>query len=146
MVCIESPKEGNMTPQKQTIFSDVDKGIHGNCFTACVASLFDKSISEVPNFIEFDDWFVTFWNYITSLGATFGGCRYTASHSWPSEDEWDLFDGYLIAGGGSPRGVPGGHAVIYRNGEPFFDPHPSNDFLTTVEEFYLIGKPQAPSS
>ena len=30
------------------------------------------------------------------------------------------------------------HAVIYKDGEPFFDLHPDNTFLTTEEDFYVI--------
>lgn len=135
--------EQAMTPQKQTIFSDLTTGVHGNCFTACVASLFDKPISEVPNFIDMgEDWFDAFIKYVHEQGAELIGMYHLGPKEWPDDSLWQEFDGYAIAGGGSPRGVPNGHAVIYKNGEPFFDPHPSNAFLTVVEEFYAIRKPK----
>lgn len=127
-----------MTPAQQTVFSDPAKGIHGNCFTACVASLFDNPIEDVPNFIDFEEWFKVFWEYVNSQGGEVLGMCY----SEPTKEDWELFDGYLIVGGGSPRGIVNGHAVIYKNGQPFFDPHPSGDFLTEVEEYYLIRKPK----
>ena len=43
-----------MTPVYQTV---IHKG-HGNCMQATIASLFDLTLDEVPNFIELDcDWF-----------------------------------------------------------------------------------------
>lgn len=132
-----------MTPVRQTVFSDPKTGVHGNCFTACVASLFDKPIEEVPNFIDFGDkWFEMFWEYVVSQGAEFLGMCYVGPKESISDEEWKLFDGYLIAGGTSPRGIKNGHAVIYKDGKPFFDPHPSDDFLGVVEEFYLVKKAQ----
>jgi len=40
-----------MTPVFQTLF-----GPKGNCFQACVASLFDTELDHVPAFHAFDDW------------------------------------------------------------------------------------------
>lgn len=123
-----------MTPVKQTI-----EGENGNCFTACVASLFDKPLSDVPNFIEFGvNWWGEFTRFVLDQGGEVEGL--IKPRNYPSDELWNEFDGYMIVGGGSPRGISNGHAVIYRYGEPFFDPHPSNDFLTEVEEYYIITK------
>lgn len=46
----------------------VDKD-HGNCMQAVVASLFEKELGEVPNFIEFGkDWCIKFMDYFWDLG------------------------------------------------------------------------------
>lgn len=46
----------------------VDPG-KGNCMQAVTASLFEKELDEVPNFIEYgQDWFEELWKYYKSQG------------------------------------------------------------------------------
>lgn len=42
-------------------FVDVNKG---DCMQAVIASLFEKTMNEVPKFIETENWFEPFYNYI----------------------------------------------------------------------------------
>lgn len=132
-----------MTPVKQTRFSDPSKGIHGNCMTACFASLFDLPLEKVPDFITIEkegkDWIQVMLDFIWDQGCEFNGRGFSEHISMPEYNHG--IDGYVIVGGPSPRGkviAPSGHAVIYKDGKPFFDPHPSNDFLLEVEDFYII--------
>ena len=130
-----------MTPQKQTVFSDEEKGTVGNCFTACIASLFDMPIEEVPHFASYGtDWFDVFYKFLKETPFEINGTWQTNNN--PDWKTFEGIDGYVIVAGGSPRGVKNGHAVIYKNGEPFFDPHPDDTFVTEPEYIYLIERKQ----
>lgn len=129
-----------MTPQKQTVLTDKKNGINGNCFTACVASLFDMPIDQVPHFSSYGSgsWIQIFFDFLNTTEFELNGTWHI-----PYKPNWKDFkgiDGYVIVGGGSPRGIKNGHAVIYKDGEPFFDPHPDNTFLTSEDVVYLIEK------
>ena len=72
------------------------------------------------------------------------GCKYYGSVKNPPADWAKRFngvDGYAMVGGTSPRPYVNGHAVVYKNGKPFFDPHPDNTFiLGDVGRVFLITK------
>ncbi len=127
-----------MTPQKQTEFSDESNGVHGNCFSACIASMFDMPLSEVPNFSAFGDkWFEVFWEFMKPLPFDFEGTWDISTHpNW--FQDFKGIDGFVIVGGTSPRGIKNGHAVIYKDGVPYFDPHPDNTFLGEAKHVNLI--------
>ncbi len=123
-----------MTPVKQTRLSDEKNGIHGNCFTACLASLLDLRIEDVPDFSLIGSaWADNFFDFLGRNGCEFNGL----SHFEDINQEKGI-DGFLIVGGESPRGTARGHSVIYKDGKPFFDPHPSNQFLIEPVEVYCI--------
>ncbi len=44
-----------MLYQKQTIFTDHEKGLYGNCLQACIANLLELPLSEVPHFVTAQD-------------------------------------------------------------------------------------------
>jgi hypothetical protein len=133
-----------MIPLVQTKFSDTEKGIHGNCFGTCVASLLELDPATVPPFEDLPDgkWFPPFWELLKNNGCRFGGTRHMRQRildgeGWP-DDIGPGVDGYYIVGGGSPRGFTRGHAVIYRAGEMVMDPHPSGAGLTGIWDIYMI--------
>lgn len=136
-----------MIPLIQTKFSDVAAGIHGNCFGTCVASLLHLPPTTIPAFEDMGDgtWFGAFWDLLKANGCRYRGTRYLRQRilegdaSWPDEEDIGPgIDGYFIVGGGSPRGVTRGHAVIYRAGSLVMDPHPSGEGLTDLGEIYMI--------
>lgn len=130
-----------MTPQKQTIFSDEKKGTVGNCLAACVASLLDLPIEALPHFSWYmGDWYRMLYNFLKEKGYEVNGTQ-TIKENPDWHKGFKGIDGYVIVGGKSPRGIHNGHAVIYKDGQPFFDPHPDNNFLTEAEDFYTIEKP-----
>jgi len=125
-----------MYPQKQTIFNDFNKGKYGNCVQACVASLMNLPISQVPHFVMYKNRMMDVMRDFCNLH----GYKFSGIVKNPSECDICCFkgvDGFCIVGGKSPRNKYG-HAVIYRNGEPFFDVHPSNDFTQSIDNLYLI--------
>ena len=108
---------------------------HGNCMQACVASLFELPLNEIPNFMKD------------------GGDRYDYHlQKWCKkknllcldvsiEDEHLLKyfkDIYLIGVGISPRDSNNNHAVIIKNGKIIHDPHPSNKGLMGKPTRYSI--------
>ena len=125
-----------LSASKQTIFHLDEEGINGNCFPACIAAITGKSINEIPEFQNMapDKWGLAFIDYIHSIGWIFHGCP---NFDELNESDWIEFP-FLIVGGTSPRGILRGHAVIYHKGKPFWDPHPSGDFVTKEEEVYLL--------
>ena len=110
----------------QDKFYEPEKGLHGNCQQAATASLLGFSLSEVPNFIEQEDGFwQSFWRFVAERGYTcieLSGNRH--------------FNCYYLAYGPSARGCS--HAVIYRNGELVWDPHPSRLGILSVERVCLL--------
>lgn len=111
---------------------------------ACFASVFDLPIESVPDFITIEkegkeDWIEVMFKFLTTCGAVWVG---TGTPEQLTDSRFNRgIDGYVFVGGTSPRGkiiCPQGHMVIYKDGKPFFDPHPSNAFLAEVEDFWMI--------
>ena len=127
-----------MTPQKQTILSG--EGKVGNCLQACVASLLDLPLDQVPHFSSYGErWYQHLYRFLEGRGYELDYIHgMKQEERWPSD--YKGIDGYFIVGGESPRGAIGGHAVIYFEGEPYFDPHPSNDFILEEHQVYVIRK------
>ena len=119
-----------MTPVSQTEFC----GPHstGNCWAACIASMLDLPLADVPDLRGKADgeWYDLTVKFLRSKGMTIdisggrtrrpeGGFRFAP----PPPGE-----GPLIASGESPRGASGGHSIIVdRSGAMLHDPHPSGD-------------------
>ena len=110
-----------MIEVEQTIFLPP----HGNCLAACMASVLELSLDEVPNPTGsdwIDVWIV--WLRPRGFGLTLVGC--------PDEpDQMELFKarympGYTILTGQSPRG-DWLHAVVARDGEIVWDPSPQRE-------------------
>lgn len=113
-----------MTPQDQE-FINIPGEQYGDCMRACIASLLDLPIANVPHFLREADGDPTkFW---------LGVCDFAEARGWDylcdfarhrPEFVGDM-DGYHIIGGPSPRGGGLLHAVVGRSGQVVFDPHPS---------------------
>jgi hypothetical protein len=130
-----------MKPIKQTIFGDgKEDRPHGNCLSACVAFLLEISIETVPVFVEKEDWFGELYKFITERGFKCHGSLYGTDIL-----TYDTgIDGYYIVNGKSPRaglkGLSSGmkHSVIFYKGKLFFDPHPDNKGLASIESALMI--------
>ena len=122
-----------MIPIQQTKFhSDSQKG---NCLAACIASLLEISLNQVPEFEEMDreDWQSALLDFLLNRGKTLSILY----------DEVDFKleeagDSCYIANGRSPRDLDVRHAVIFKNGKLEFDPHPSGDGILTEESYWVI--------
>ena len=120
-----------MTPVMQTIFSIPG----GDCFRACVASIFNIPIEVVPNFLgdaEKPDatWRQDQWDAVREFAEKHNT---RATHLDPdTEQEWvALLESsgiYYIATGRSP--LSGfGHCVVMRSGVNVHDPMPTKKFI-----------------
>lgn len=115
-----------MKPVTQTLFAPEsgDEGVSGNCWAACLASILELDLAEVPNFCAYEDWWQRTIQWLNSRGLHISWVAYepgllTAIH--PVD--------YFIMTGKSPRG-DFNHSVVggSRNGTPptmIHDPHPS---------------------
>ncbi len=119
-----------MKPIDQTTFG---KG-KGNCFAACIASILEVGIDEVPNFVcEYKNWVGETLKWLNKRGFT--GMFLTGS------EEGVAFrpDCYHVVTGPSPRG-DFLHAVVGRGDSLVHDPHPSREFFSKgkVADVFVI--------
>ena len=125
-----------MRPVDQTLFGH---GV-GNCFAACVASVLEVPLADVPNFcVEYSEseWYFALARWLGERGFApltqqvnpavfFEWC----SQLWPEV--------YWIAGGPNPRGVS--HAVVYRGAKLVHDPNPiyRDGLLEVTDATYIL--------
>ena len=115
-----------MLPVDQTIYGSTD----GNCFSACVASILEISIEEVPRAFGVNNAQFLRWLAGRGLSATLShGVDYVPP-------------GYSIAAGPSKRFAGKMHACVAFDGAVVHDPHPSRDGLPFgVMEYVVIHGP-----
>lgn len=113
-----------MIPQTQIV-----EGVKGDCFRACLASLFELSLLEVPNFYDIDESDDGWWKAVRDWLRPRGfGVMYLELRS---PEHLALFEGWLIVSGKSHRGL--NHATLWKDGEFRWDPHPSGLGLNVIE-------------
>jgi hypothetical protein len=126
--------------------------IRGNCFAACIASLLELPISEVPNVetlfhIQGNYWQEVMLTFLNSKG--YDLCtddRFRVFH----DDNYGVTEGkrqewllqcnnkYYLVSGKSNRGV--NHIVIYQNGKMVHDPHPTKEGIVDTKYFQTLEK------
>jgi hypothetical protein len=121
-----------MKPVNQTIL-DFE---HGNCMQACVASILELPLEDVPNFMQDgpDQFNFHLDKFCLSLNLT-------TLDVVLENNNLDLIENcYVIATGKSPRGTEAKHrhAVVWFNGEIIHDPHPSRSGLVGDPESYTL--------
>lgn len=132
-----------VTPAYQTIFACPKRndghdanGVPGNCFQAAVATLLDLPLSEVPHFVEDENWYELSRSFVfkkTGLGFAYFTAEFPVYHHPQSAPKYVLVDGK------SPRGDF--HHVVVADaltGEIVHDPHPSGAGLLSVEGCYAM--------
>jgi hypothetical protein len=118
-----------MIPVQQTIFGPP----HGDCYRACVASILELPIDDVPNFVESGDkWIEATEDFLLKfrlqpITLMVDHCR----------DAGLIPAGYHIIGGKSPRG-DFYHAVVGFKGNRVYDPHPDELGLRTEETWTVF--------
>ncbi len=106
-----------MKPVYQTITAPG----HGNCVQACIASIFELRLDQVPNFVEAVDWAWALIQFCEHLGVHPVFIDRTKSD--PGKNVGRPGGWWSIVTGQSPRGDYL-HAVVAFNGEIMHDPHP----------------------
>jgi len=140
-----------MTPVDMTILNhNPEKGIIGDCFRCCIASLLDLPAEDVPHFCDYDwedkspRWFVNLNRWLAPRGVSYIELPVADDGpdsvvKWLSSAAPFGFDVHHILGGTSPRGFD--HAVVARNGVISHDPHPSRAGLVGPQSdgAYMLG-------
>lgn len=132
-----------MKPVDQTILSHPEGIVRGNCMTACVASLFEMSIEEVPYWagMPVNEWFDSFDVFLHEHGY-----QYSGLFQFNKRGDWNKLlevspgvNGYFMCSGPSWREyVVDGHAVIYKDGILVHDPHFSKMGIKVLEDAWMI--------
>lgn len=119
-----------MKPVNQTLFGDGSDGTEcGNCFPACLASIIEYPLRDIPNFCEDQKhWFQNCNIWLSEFGLSYFDCKMGIDDLEYNSKHW----GYHLICGESARGIL--HNVVGKKGKIVHDPHPSNAGL--------IGKPE----
>lgn len=101
----------------------------GNCFAACLASLLEISIEEIPDFFNTEKyWSIICNEYLKTKGLCFIDIGFQNSDI----QYWVLNSGFSILTGRSSR-HDCLHSVVAYQGKIIHDPHPDNTGITEVE-------------
>jgi hypothetical protein len=92
----------------------------GNCMSACIASMIGIPLADVPNFCAEKD---GSWSDRANAWLVQHGIQLLTFETDPVSWAPDYRRTVCIAGGKSPRG-DWEHAVLWREGQLFWDPHP----------------------
>ena len=118
---------GSVRRTAQTIQHDPDNGNIGNCFAACLASILEVDIQEVPEMPAWNDgWFKSYEKYLTEKGYHW---------LWMELDNCYV-PGYSVVSGPGPRGVL--HSCVAFNGDIVWDPHPSQEGVVKVVDTFML--------
>jgi hypothetical protein len=124
-----------MKPVPQTVFGWPG----GNCFSACVASVLELPIDDVPNFmLSRDSWFEAACQWLNARGFTALYVHHDAVKCGYVDPRPLIKAGhYFIVGGLSPRGNHL-HCVVEHRGKVVHDPHPSRDGLIGAWTDFIV--------
>ncbi|AIZ01780.1 hypothetical protein ArV1_093 [Arthrobacter phage vB_ArtM-ArV1] len=139
---LPTDERGSMIPVDQTILHTEETV--GNCWQACIASLLELPIEDVPHFILHEDW----WE-ATKAFVSVHKPGWTIEHYptvFPAYQDPDHPEAptHVIGSGQSPRGDFLHAAIVDAvTGELAHDPHPSRaGFVGEMDGmFALIAKP-----
>ena len=101
----------------------------GNCHAACLASLLECKISDLPPFEELPDdgsWYFATLQALDKYDLDFSPCHVSLVQPY-----------YAIGYGKSPRGN-WGHSCVYFNGKLLHDPYPHGGGLTRIDGWYVL--------
>ncbi len=116
----------------QTIFGKP----HGNCFQACVASVLEIPLDDVPHFCggANPEWFAQARDFVAAR-SELTLLLVQAGPEWlPTVAAMEC---YSIVGGRSPRG-DFLHSVVYFGDHLVHDPHPSGDGIVGAPEDWIF--------
>jgi hypothetical protein len=112
-------------PVDQTRFGDPD----GNCLAACLASLLELPLDDVPHFVA-EGWYSALERWLEPRGL------WPLCFVSPTQAQLERVLGYAIVSGPTERGLL--HATVWRAGLLVHDPHPSRAGLLAVEDVIVL--------
>lgn len=105
----------------------------GDCFAACIASLLEMPLEEVPNFCaEGEEWPINAINWYRGQGFAILEFDYSDQPDSVAIAEMKSLGGYCIVSGQSSR-FDCLHAVIYKDGELIHDPSPDGGGVKDIQ-------------
>ena len=107
----------------------------GNCMAACIASILELDINEIP--MLKDDADGSYAKKLNDFLKTRECCYVEYETGEPAVNWWVLNSGYSIISGDSPRGNCL-HAVVGYKGCMVHDPHPDNQMLKNIQTVGFI--------
>lgn len=123
-----------MIPVMQTVMYQDEPRVYGDCMRACVASILELPVDDVPHFLqEAGGHVVEFYDLIEDFLDSRGIqvlWQHDLSYHWRPGDP----SVYHLMSGPSPRHAGVGHCIVGRNGHPYFDPHPDNAMLSGTSD------------
>lgn len=139
-----------MKPVYQTITETIpDERQYGDCFRACIASLLELSIDEVPHFCDPETFNTPRTRHWYDFCVEWLGLRgyfplaLEAKHETTKQIVGFLSahgDVHHIITGGSPQYEGLLHSVIGKNGSIVHDPHPRNQGVIDHQEYMFLIK------
>jgi hypothetical protein len=117
----------------------------GDCLRACFASIFDRSLLEVPHFAEADDadddWWELARGFVTRVTLGEYELKWFPPRPQIGGPGGISPDHAVVLTGPSPRG-PFNHAVVGdpRTMEMLHDPHPSRAGILSLDVVYAVVK------
>ncbi len=111
-----------MKPTDMTILHDPDNGYYGDCQRACIASLLEIDINEIPHFYETgndSEFFKSLNRYLATQGLVHVETMPIDFKLSQYRNKGNL---YHMIYGETVRGSQ--HAIVALNGEIIHDPHP----------------------
>lgn len=134
-----------MKPVIQNSFYDEVAGTRGNCMSACIASILELDINDVPNFAQQATdrslsmvSLIREWLRARDLGLVWIECR---PEGEVLEYSFSALCCYFIASGVSPRDPHIQHAVVAWGNDLVHDPHPEGGFLMGYPTFFYFITP-----
>jgi len=128
----------------QKVLTDIAKDKHGDCFRACIRTLFQRDLPSCPHPIGVDgeNWSTALWDYLEDdeLDLVYYPFRPDKDYSFLHLPEKRV----VIASGASVRTAYTGarHAVIWDilSQTMIHDPHPGRDGLISIDGFWTKGE------
>lgn len=114
----------------------------GDCFRACIASIFEFPIKEMPNFWEQTQDVSEFWRLNNSWLAEHKNFKFI-NFELSVEHKHIIDDLLCVACAKSPRGNAD-HAVVWQN-KLIHDPHPSEAGLAEEPDTFTLFLPLDPN-
>ncbi len=109
----------------QTVYTDHEKQIVGNCLAACVATLLGYDLEALPVGC-------TMRSYLESFRQR--GYEIKQVEGEPPHDDNVYVTSFEVAPCHNPQGI--GHAVLTKNGKIIHDPSPRKLKLTRIRAYY----------
>jgi hypothetical protein len=114
-------------------------GEEGNCFAACIASLFEVEIADIPFLADYKNWD----EYLSVLNSILRNkfeviLLHGEFKDWEDYLKENYIDSYYIVSGDSNKGLE--HAVIYKNGELFHNPNNLGTEIINIKHVYVFLK------